>query len=89
MRHQPETPEGTPGRRSLSSKTPATQPGKRLNVPTLEMAAAVVALPESRFADYRWYGGWFSSTVLSTTTALLPLIAAAFGKLAPTYEQTQ
>jgi hypothetical protein len=77
-------------------ETPAKQPGKRYNVPLLEMAVAVTAmaawgaaLPDSPFADFSWYGGWFPPIVLSTTTALLPLVAAAAGRTAPTYEQTQ
>jgi hypothetical protein len=77
-------------------QTPAKQPGKKHNVPLFEMVVAVIAmaawaaaLPDSPFEDFDWYGGWFAPILLSTTTTLLPLIAAAAGKTAPTYQQTQ
>jgi hypothetical protein len=56
-------------------------------VATLALASWAAALPDTPFADFKWYGGWFPPLVLSTTTALLPLIAAALGKTAPTYEE--
>lgn len=69
-----------------------SQDRRRRDVPVFEMVIAVfamaawaAALPDSPWADFKWYGGWFPPIVLSTTTALLPLIAAAFGKMAPTY----
>jgi len=68
---------------------------RRRDVPVFEMAISVVAmaawaaaLPDTPFADFEWYGGWFAAIVLSTTTALVPLIAAALGKTAPIYEET-
>ena len=57
--------------------------------PKLVVTAWAAALPDSPFEDFDSYGGWFAPIVLSTTTALLPLIAAAVGKRAPTYQQTQ
>jgi len=54
-------------------------------IATVAMAAWAAALPDSPFADFKWYGGWFPPIVLTTTTALLPLIAAATGSSAPTY----
>jgi hypothetical protein len=75
-------------------ETPAKDPGKRFNIPVFEMAIATVAmaawaaaLPDSPFADFKWYGGWFAAIVLSTSIALLPLIAAAAGRTAPAYEE--
>ncbi len=75
-------------------ETPAKDPDKRYNIPVFEMAIAAVALaawaaalPDTPFADFHWYGGWFAPTVLATATALLPLIAAAAGRTAPTYEE--
>jgi thiosulfate reductase cytochrome b subunit len=69
---------------------------RRRDVPIFEMAVAVVAmaawaaaLPDTPFADFRWYGGWFSAITLATTTALLPLIAAAFGRDAPAYTEVE
>jgi len=53
------------------------------------MAAWAAALPDSPFADFSWYGGWFPPIVLSTTTAVVPLIAAAAGRTAPTYEEAK
>jgi hypothetical protein len=53
------------------------------------MAAWAAALPDTPFADFRWYGGWFSAITLTTTTALLPVIAAALGRDAPSYTETQ
>ena len=77
-------------------ETSAKQPGKRANIPVFEMAIAVLvmaawaaALPDSPFADFSWYGGWFPPIVLSTTTAVVPLIAAAAGRTAPTYEESK
>jgi hypothetical protein len=75
-------------------ETPAKDPGKRFNIPVFEMTVAIVAmaawagaLPDSPFADFNWYGGWFAAIVLSTTIALLPLIASAAGRTAPAYEE--
>jgi hypothetical protein len=75
-------------------ETPAKSPGKRANVPIFEMAMAVAAmaawaaaLPDTPFATFDWYGEWFPPVVLGTTTVLLPLIAAAAGRTAPTYEE--
>lgn len=77
-------------------ETPAKDPDKRYNIPVFEMTVAVVAmaawaaaLPDTPFADFDWYGGWLSPIVISTTTALLPLIATAAGKTAPVYEEAQ
>jgi hypothetical protein len=77
-------------------QTPVKDPGKWFNIPVFEMAIAVAAmaawaaaLPDSPFEDFHWYGGWFAPIVLSTSIALLPLIAAAAGKTAPSYEQTE
>jgi hypothetical protein len=57
-------------------------------IATVAMAAWAAALPDSPFADFKWYGGWFPPIVLGTTTALIPLIAEALGKTAPTYVET-
>lgn len=62
------------------------------DVPVFEMVIAAVAmacwaaaLPDSPFQDFKWYGGWFAAIVLSTSAAIIPLIAQALGKTAPTY----
>lgn len=74
-----------------AAKTAASDRRKRdvpvfeMVIATLAMAAWAAALPDTPFATYKWYGGWFSSITLTTTTALLPLIATALGKTAPTY----
>jgi cytochrome bd-type quinol oxidase subunit 2 len=67
---------------------------RRRDVPVFEMAVAVIAmaawaaaLPDTPFADFHWYGGWFAGIALATTTAVLPLIAAAFGRDAPAYTE--
>jgi hypothetical protein len=77
-------------------EAPAKAVGKRFNIPVFEMAIAAVAmaawaaaLPDSPFADFHWYGGWFASIVLSTTTALVPLVALAAGRTAPVYEEAK
>jgi hypothetical protein len=66
---------------------------RKHDVPVFEMAIAVAAmaaweaaLPDTPFADFSWYGGWFAAIVLSTTVALLPLVATALGKSAPSYD---
>jgi hypothetical protein len=75
-------------------ETQAKAPNKARNIPVFEMAIAALAmaawaaaLPDTPFADFNWYGGWFPPIVLSTTTAVVPLIAAAAGRVAPTYEE--
>ncbi len=75
-------------------EAPAKAPNKKRNIPVFEMGVAALAmaawaaaLPDSPFADFSWYGGWFPAIVLTTTTAIVPLIAAAAGRMAPTYEE--
>lgn len=75
-------------------EAPAKAPNKKRNIPVFEMgiaalamAAWAAALPDTPFADFSWYGGWFPPVVLSTTTAVLPLIAAAAGRVPPTFEE--
>jgi uncharacterized membrane protein len=78
-----------------AAKTRQSDRRKR-DVPVFEIAVAMIAmgawaaaLPDTPFADFKWYGAWFPPLVLATTTALLPLIAAALGKTAPTYEEVE
>ena len=54
---------------------------------TLAMAVWAAALPDSPFADFDWYGGWFAGTVLASATTLIPVVATAFGRAVPSYEE--
>jgi hypothetical protein len=65
--------------------TPHDVPVFEMIIAVVAMAAWAAALPDSPFADFKWYGGWFPPIVLGTATALIPLIAQALGKTAPTY----
>jgi uncharacterized membrane protein YdcZ (DUF606 family) len=64
----------------------------RKDIPVFEMTVALVAmaawsvsLPDSPLLDFEWYGGWIAPVVLLGSTLLIPLVAAALGKIPPVY----
>lgn len=72
-------------RQNAVDQRPRDVPVFEMAIAAAAMAAWAAALPDSPFESFKWYGGWFAPIVLSTSTAIIPLIAAALGKAAPTY----
>jgi hypothetical protein len=80
----------------LGKSRAAGHKGPGRDVPVFEIAMAVLAmaawafaLPDTPLQDFSWWQKGISPVILTAATLLIPVIASAWGKTPPTYEEAQ